>query len=281
MTRLTLLLLVSMVLLPGSVAADGQDPSADVTGLLVAIEDGNEQTREGAIRLLGQIWPMRPAIVEAIAARLYDQSDLVYNAAVQALAGMGARAAPALGDLLRTLDHYPRPTRGAVLALGSAGQGSRRAVPHLARILEGDRALAPEAAEALGRIGPLAGDAVPALLRSLRRLGPNPEPRPERRERARVLAALAHIGAPGIPLLRSALSDPSAAVRSGAVHALARMEASLPALESDFAALLDDPSPLVRTEVAEAMSILWEYFSGRASPTRIIVEEMGNLPLPR
>lgn len=265
MARMVLLLLGSLLLFPGSVAADRQDPRTDVDALFEASEAGVVATREVSVRLLGQIRPMRPEIVEAIAARLYDPSPSVYREAVRALAHMGADAAPAIGDLLSTIDRLPHPPAGAILALASAGQGNRRSVPTLARHLEKGGPLAAISADALGRLGPWAADAVPALLRTLRRLGPAPLHRSEERVRRSVLAALAHIGAPGVPILRSALSDPSAAVRSGAVFALARVEHPPTALKRDLLSLSDDPSPLVREEVERALALLTNNFPGRTS----------------
>ena len=136
----------------------------------------------------------------------------------------------------------------AIYTLGFLGP---TAVAPLTELLDRDeRSFTEPVLRALARLGPAARDAIPSLLRALRRRGaPN-----------RVLAAkaLERIGAAAVPSLIEGLADPSEDIRCLAAHALGRIgpaagsaaASATPALR----ARLEDPSPLVRKTAERALA---------------------------
>jgi len=186
-----------------------------------ALRDSSRQVRQSAAEAIGQIGPMAlsavPDLLHAMAvgdsdflfktsgvfeqlgpgavppilrvlranARKEDDLDDLYEAAQDALAGVGVAAVPQLRAALALGGDR---ARASATALGAHGEASAAAVPELTKALRSaDPQLRWMAARALGDIGPAARDA----LSSLRRLENDPN------ETVRNLAAeaIAHISA--------------------------------------------------------------------------------------
>lgn len=195
--------------------------SPGVESLLAAAKDGDERLRAVVLRALGGMDPVRGEAVELFVEALGSENRDVHAAARDALARMGARAAPALAksmqhqdpsvrikaaQILRDLDSAQSlPTFVAGLGDGDAtvrmlsadalariGASAETGVPGLVGLLQdGDLAVRMAAVHALGRVGE---SAVPRLIQGLE----SPEVRPYAQE------ALVKIGTPAVPALLAA-----------------------------------------------------------------------------
>ncbi|MEM9906226.1 MAG: HEAT repeat domain-containing protein [Cyanobacteria bacterium P01_D01_bin.44] len=192
-----------------------------------------------AAQALGQIGPGAQAAVPNLIARLSGAANIRF-AAVEALGDIGpaARTAtPALVDLLG--DSTTGQAAGRALAdIGAA------TVPDLLEALKSRNATVQHnAVKALGLLGPDAAEAAPLLARLM--------PSSDQALQADVFKALANMGKPAVPVLITALDDPSlrgiAAISLGNIGPDA--EAAVPALLEIFERPTfaePEPPPLVQ-----------------------------------
>lgn len=187
-------------------------------------------------------------------------------AAVQALAGLGLSARPAIPALLQTLaDDTWAVGLTARLALARIGPATPVQVAELIRLLEhANWAVRRGAVEALAEIGSAAEDAVPALVARLADADPAMP--------ARVEQALARIGPywaerpaaqAALPALASKLQSRDAKLRQAAADVLARFgpraAPALPALRQK----LTDHDEYVRLSVHAALDAINPSWRGR------------------
>ena len=132
------------------------DAARAATGLLESPDPG---VRALMVRLLGKV--RDPGTAPAVAATLGDPDPQVVNAAVNALGRLGdPHTIAALADLLGS----PQ-VKQLDLIEALAGFGAQAAPAVTARLAAGDAETRAQAAEALGRLGSL--DAIPALASAL------------------------------------------------------------------------------------------------------------------
>jgi HEAT repeat protein len=187
-----------------------------------ALGDPEGEVRK-AVRLVLKV--MGPGAIPVWIAALEMDRPMAWEAAADALAGMGVAARPAWPLLLeRLLDAREGSVPSLAAALGRIGAASGIGVPDLISALESPAAAARRgAAEALGHYGPAASAAGPALLEALADENPS----------VRRAAALAVVSTRGVPL-----------------EALA--EKAVPVL----AACLSDEDPLIWWRAGEALGSL-------------------------
>jgi hypothetical protein len=152
----------------GSFGADGASAANLVAA---ALTDPDAQVRGAAAWSLSQIGAAAaasdPAAVSDLGKALADPSPRVRSLAAGALQSMGPRSAPAVPQLVQSLNDPADYVRTkAADALGAIGPGARGAVrPLAARLLKKDEQIMVlrSVAAALGNIGPDARDALPIL----------------------------------------------------------------------------------------------------------------------
>ncbi len=186
----------------------------------------NPELRHFATRLLYRLGPEAaeavPALTEALQEPVSDANDAAFRVETQmALAAIGPAAAPAVQELIKSLDSDDSDIRGT-------------------------------ACYALGKIGAEAANAVGPLRDCLQHLDPAEsgpvwwallQIRPDDRE---IIQAIA-------PRLIAALEQPSALVRAEAAAALGNLgEDALPALPR-LKQLQEDPDPMVREAAGQAV----------------------------
>jgi HEAT repeat protein len=231
--------------------------------LLDALNHARAGVRAGTIRVLRDVAPKSPAILDRLLNSLNDSSPRVREQAALTLGSFGwnqTAVVSALSDLLR--DDSPAVRLAAALALGQLQPAAASAIPALLAALADPVAVvrvqaarsawlngeSPErvlsvltaalgveharwqAAYTLGDLGPDAARAVPALIEMLET---EAVPRPLR-EAPSSAFALGHIGKAAVPALSAALDHPIAHVRTGAAIALGMIgpaaEEAVPAL---------------------------------------------------
>ncbi|MDY7231383.1 serpin family protein [Hyalangium rubrum] len=163
-------------------------PRAEAVPVLLELlrADPDDLVREVVAGVLEALAPLHPEVAEALVHALRDKDLSVAERAAMSLSRRGAATEAVVPRLLAALEDpaVDEFVRGAV-ALALARQGARAVVPVLVRLLKqpddhfrarGDEVtgwgteppLKLQAVEALGVLGPLAEEAVPVLLASLR-----------------------------------------------------------------------------------------------------------------
>jgi HEAT repeat protein len=228
----------------------GPQAKAAVPALTKALEDSDSGMRVIAAEALGNIGPEAKEAAGSLRAGLIDEDECVAVAAARALWFIEREKSGAIPILAHFLG-VPDKGKGtmvalsAALALGEIGPGAKDAVPALVKALKRDDFVRGEAARTLGRIGPDADAAIPALSEMLSDV--------EAEEFFIALDSLRHIGVAAIPALTDALHSPRWHVRCGACDALGRIgppaKKAVPALTE----ALYDPNAFVRQSAAEAL----------------------------
>lgn len=191
-------------------------PALDADVLERLLNDGRAQVRENAARALGVLADVPPGLV----VRLKDGAVAVRRAAIEAIAGAPAAAAPYADAVLQALADPDAAVRG----------GAKRAARGLWEHAKGAllRALDQDPERAAATIVPvfedLAGDALVALTEAARRA-------PSAHVQANAVLALERLGAPALPALDSVAKDveAQATARTLAAAAVQRLEAGEPA----------------------------------------------------
>lgn len=178
---------------------------------------------------------------------LRDPSPELRRRAVEALGHLGPAAVPILIEALRDTDAEVR--WWAVEVLSWIGPAAKDAVPALVQTLgDDDKVLRMKAAMTLSTIGPAAKDAVAALIKAMRDAD-----RDVRMWSADALGLIAPTHKDGFVALTHALRDSDEGVRGIAASALRPSgSAAVPALIR----AIEDPSPAVRQQVADALGAI-------------------------
>ena len=175
-----------------------------VSKLLKALDDKDLFVRIGATRALGKIGPKS---VPGLRRTLKHPKPRVRRAVCDALAEIGTKSLPALGDLITLLgkDTSRDVRTGAAKAIGNMGALAAKAVPTLIKSLK-DKELPVRSFSvvALGKIGPKAKKAVLPLCKAFKAKGEWPL------VRRYIIVAIGKIKSKptaAIPLLVSALKN--------------------------------------------------------------------------
>jgi HEAT repeat protein len=232
----------------------GRDPRAIGT-LAAALDDGDDNVRQAAMEAIAQVGAVAPEQVRPVLLRALDDRDRMVR--LCALEGLRALEIPIPWARLAPLLAEPTLRAGALAA--AALSDSAEAAPALASALVVARGSSfDHALAALARLaeGPLAKDVARALEASSAALGPrlvgiasDGAAAPARRAMALELAALAR--APGaVEAACAALADD--ALIEGARRALWALGA--PALPALIAKLESEAPPGVRAELVEVIA---------------------------
>ncbi len=207
---------------------------SSVPSLIIMLRDSDRLVRLKAAQLLrimgGDAKSAIPALIEAMT----DKDVLVRSAAIAAIGAMGPDAAPALPALrkaLRDEEFFGVAAAVAAITIGDLGELAKPAVPDLILLLR-RRSMGGTLGvlAALAKLGPLAADAAPAVIETLRDIR-------EPSIRKGCLAALASFGPaaePALPQLLEILDGPDPDLRARACEVLAKCPSAaakaLPAL---------------------------------------------------
>lgn len=232
----------------------------------IVASEGEDHRREAACLVLQEVGADHPdVVIPALAAALHDTSWGLRWRAARALGKLGEPAVPALVEVLD--DEDPAVRRSAAEALGEMGEIASPAIPALVEMLEHPAWQSQDAAAAaLGAIGPAAADAAPLLLD---RLATGPL----------VLAAssaraLGSIAAPGsVEAVLEGFGEADPTHRPFFPAALGHMGPdAIDAMEA-LVAMLEDPSPDVRSRAAWALGELGPPAAGAAPALAGAVED--------
>jgi HEAT repeat protein len=191
--------------------------------LLPKLSKEEADVRLRVIRALVAIDPDRAApLVSPLLGRLLThRNEIIQRLAAKHLQTLGARAEPALAELIRALTDRDGTAR--LLAACTIGKIGARARPAVGPLLQALKDESPNtgtaAALALWQVDPPSSTAIQALIEFLGE--------ETRSARADALAALATIGPAArraVPVLRRMVRDPAGSDRVAAALALARIE---------------------------------------------------------
>jgi len=221
----------------------------DISLLAKGLKNPNALLRAKAARSLAKIGPQARAVFCQLMIAVDDEEQAVREAAVQAIAGIGAEAIPTLMQFLSHTDKYVR--RNAVWGLGKLGPAAVPALNVLCTsLMDSDPRTASGAAQAIGAMGTAGSKAIPALDTAMR--GANV-----------VLCRLAskamsQIGAPALPTLLKALRDADPFIRGEAAIALGWMGVHATPAVSALMAVIDSfrPNPPPLAQRAPSHSLL-------------------------
>jgi HEAT repeat protein len=192
---------------------------AALLSLTTALKDDSSQVRAVAATALASIGSAGPDALLALQDMLSTPESLP---ALRALAGYGADAAPAIGQILVLLKHKDDSEIrwNAARTLGKIGPAAKEAVPDLIAALKDSDALVREhAAEALGDIGPQAKESISALEKVLK----DPDAR-VRRDAVRSLGQMGSAAKSALESIRPLLRDKEERVRKAARTSLQQIE---------------------------------------------------------
>ena len=236
---------------PPSTAQD-QEPTYRETTVIewtVVAKDKDPALRSHAAFMLGQIGPEAKVAVPILTELLADQDRKVRECAAYALGRIGPDAKPAVPVLMELLKDQDYLVRwNAVRALGSVGPGAKSAIPALVKLLDGkDRSLRVNVARTLGHIGADGNTTVRVLVELLR----------DRQVRGAAILALGDVerdAKAAIPALTALLGDPDPGIRLDVADALVKInpEAKDAAIQA-LAELTKDKRWWVRRGAAKSL----------------------------
>jgi HEAT repeat protein len=206
----------------------------DIPILIKGLKNPNGLIRAKAARGLAKSGTQARSAFGQLMIAVDDEEQAVREAAVQAIAGIGAESVPTLMQFLSHSDKYVR--RNAVWGLGKLGPAAIPALNVLCTaLLDSDPRTASGAAQAIGAMGTAGAKAIPALDTAMR--GANVV-------LCRLASkALSQIGPPALPMLLKALRDADPFIRCEAAIALGWMgEHAAPAV-SALMAVIDSFRP--------------------------------------
>ncbi len=225
--------------------------SAGVEALVGATRDAHPDVRAASAAALGAAPPNFLQISPALLALLADPEPTVRARAVQGLGGRGGSEPPIRQAITARLeDAAPIVRLEAARASWALTRDAAPVIPVLSQLLESEHGW--EAAYLLGRMRGEAAEAIPCLIRALRR---ERVPRPFRTPPSSVFA-LGQIGLPAVPALKEILSDPDPATRLGAAMAIGFIGADARPHAASLFPLLSDPNAEVRHNTALALGLI-------------------------
>jgi HEAT repeat protein len=206
----------------------------DIAVLIKGLKNPNALIRAKSARGLAKAGPQARFAFGQLMIAVDDEEQAVREAAVQAIAGIGAEAVPTLVQFLTHSDKYVR--RNAVWGLGKLGPAAASALTALCTaLMDGDPRTASGAAQAIGAMGAAGAKAIPALDTAMR--GANVV-------LCRLASkALSQIGPPALPILLKALRDADPFIRSEAAIALGWMGEQAAPAASALMAVIDSFRP--------------------------------------
>ncbi|MCZ6591904.1 MAG: HEAT repeat domain-containing protein, partial [Alphaproteobacteria bacterium] len=150
-----------------AIGSIGTRAAPAVPDLIKLLQDPSEIVRTSAVRSLGRMGPVAAPAIPPLLALEAVATDDMRSTILQALGLIGVRSPEVMAMVLTVLNEEKGNSAAAAAgALAKLGP-TANAIPGLIRLLEGASS-SGSAAKALGLLGPLAEDAVPALIASLR-----------------------------------------------------------------------------------------------------------------
>jgi len=225
--------------------------SAAVEALVGATRDSHPDVRAACAAALGAAPANFSQISPALLALLADPEPIVRARAVQALGGRGDAEPPIRQAIAACLeDAAPIVRLEAARASWALTREAAPILSVLSELLETEHGW--EAAYLLGRMRGEAAEAIPCLVRALRR---ERVPRPFRTPPSSVFA-LGQIGLAAVPALKEILRDPDPATRLGAAMAIGFIGADARPHAASLFPLLTDPNAEVRHNTALALGLI-------------------------
>ncbi|MCA9218487.1 MAG: HEAT repeat domain-containing protein, partial [Planctomycetales bacterium] len=219
-----------------------------VLELIDELQQGEEETRRLAARALRDSGTRDERVIMALGRATRDRDTQVYSLSVDALARLGADAAPAINFLIDRLEDSDQQKRyRAAYALGSMGSAS---VPTLQEIISANagRYRTEAAVRALSWAGKDAALAIPSLVAALAN---------EKEDVADAACeTLWKIGDVSADALLASLTSDNAQVRRLAAQSLGHIEGSHPEWSSSIVPLLTDSDAGVRAAATESFASL-------------------------
>jgi HEAT repeat protein len=195
------------------------------------LKEQDPNVRAWAAQGLAALPPAPDITVPIFEKAFQDADETTVRSALDALAGVGARAVPRLIDVLRNAK-YAKLRVDVAYTLGQFGADAAPATDDLAKLLgDADPKVSSEAALALAKIGAPAGAAVPALIKAIEKAvagaGENPLEQQEDTTGCAAAYALGRIGPPAAGAaadLLKATASRDAALSLVSAWALAQIE---------------------------------------------------------
>jgi HEAT repeat protein len=195
------------------------------------LKEQDPNVRAWAAQGLAALPPAPDITVPIFEKAFQDADETTVRSALDALAGVGARAVPRLIDVLRNAK-YAKLRVDVAYTLGQFGADAAPATEDLAKLLgDADPKVSSEAALAIAKIGAPAGAAVPALIKAIEKAiagaGEKPLEQQEDTTSCAAAYALGRIGpaAAGAAVdLRKATASRDAALNLVSAWALAQIE---------------------------------------------------------
>jgi HEAT repeat protein len=205
------------------------------------LRNGKAAGRTAAAGVILHISPGDAPAITELRTHLRAENSQEIDDAVGALKPLGAKALPALDDLIIAARGRPNlsgPNRQAIAVIGSIGPAAKAAVPALMELL-GDYKAAHDAADALARIGaidaliavvaePISSEVKPEAVTAptaLPAFAPPPKPSDVRRMAATwALGAIGRNAAAAVPALRQEVASPDPLLANAAREALSKIE---------------------------------------------------------
>lgn len=208
---------------------------SSVPNLIIMLKDSDRQVRLKAAQLLRIMGSDAKTAIPALIEAIKDPDDLVRGATIGAIAAMGRDALPALPALRQALNKedalFGVIAATAAMAISQFGEAAKPAVPDLVTLLR--RRLPGGTVGALAaviKLGPIASDAVPAVIETLKET----QDYPIVNGCLNALAAIGPAAKPALPQLIEILKGDDANLRSRALSVLAKLgpsaEPALPQL---------------------------------------------------
>jgi HEAT repeat protein len=245
----------------GQLGGIGRKAKAAVPALIEALrKDPMPSVRSAVATALGQIGQPREEVLKALCQALWDRDAGPSGYAAHAIGSLGAKARPAVPELLGLLRRGAPDQRSSVLdALGFLGPLTREVVlAVVAALRDPDASVRCNAARVLIALGVRAKDAVPALTDML-----SSTDGWTRRYAAEALGKLGPAAAPAVEALAAVLLEPDPVLRHyGRVEAAEALGAVGPAARAAVPALLKarrDRNKQLRAAIDEALEALTDY----------------------
>jgi HEAT repeat protein len=225
----------------------GEPNEAVLSGLMLLLEDANDQVKVQVTLVLPKLAGAIPAVIDGLCRRLLeDDSVLVQCSAAQALSKLGPAAAAAGGPLLRAAQTMEVTVREQAMRAIAMIQPPEAGTAFGSGLKDADGEIRKMASAGWMKAAAIPEEVIPALVEALR----DPEVQ-VRANAAHALARLDALPAAAVPLLIACTADANDGLRMNAALALKLATGS--DVTEAMAHLIEDASPRVRFIAASAL----------------------------
>jgi HEAT repeat protein len=225
-----------------------------VSELVRLTHDEHAEVRFHAVNLLSYLKPSDRVAWDDFVRLLDDPDPVVVETALDGLQRLApnAMAISAIARLLKSPDDMIR--EAAIRTLGGIGHEAKSAIPALSKLLNDDEPYIRRAAvEALGQMGPDAESAVPAITKLLKDENPD-----VRQAAVEALGQMGPDAESAVAAITKLLKDENPEVRRTAVETLGQMGPDAESAVAAITKLLKDENPRVRQAADLALEMITE-----------------------